>query len=273
MAFKTKARLLRPPFKCHGGKSYLKHYVLSNFPEGYQSLRYVEPFGGAASVLLNKSPGREEHLNDLHPGIAAIFDSIKGDPEEFSKRLRDLTYSSQTFSATLQLATTSSLSGIDLAVAEYALRRMSRGGLKKDFDWSERLRGGKPECVNAWETALAQIPALSERLRDVRITSQDGLRLVEEMNDGDVLAYLDPPYLHATRSAKNAYDYEMAEADHARLCEALVEFKGKALISGYDSALYNKVLAGWNRVERKIANHSSQAKLKEIKTEVLWRNY
>lgn len=273
MAFDIKTRLLRPPFKCHGGKSYLKHFVISQFPQGYEKLHYVEPYSGAASVLLNKRPGKREHLNDLHPGVAAVFESLRDQPGEFAKRLRSLTYSGETFTAALQQAATSTLSGIDLAVNEYTLRRMSRGGLKKDFAWSERLRGGKPEGVNAWETALALFPALSERLQAVTLSCLPALDVLREFNDGDVLAYLDPPYLHGTRVAKSAYEFEMSDDDHVELCEAMLAFRGKVAVSGYDSPLYNEMLAGWNRAERKIANHSGQTKTKSTKTEVLWFNY
>lgn len=266
-----KPALLRPAFKCHGGKAYLKHFILDNFPTKYERLNYIEPYSGAASVLLNKRPGPAEILNDIHPGIVAIFEAIKQDPDEFVERLQSLAYSEAIFTAALK--NKESLSGMDLAVNEYTLRRMSRGGLKKNFAWSERLRGGKPGDVNAWETAIAQIPAISRRLQAVDVSCEPAVEVLAENNRDDTLAYLDPPYLHATRAAKSAYEYEMAEADHRKLCEALLTFRGKAVISGYDSVLYNTFLSGWNRVEMKIVNHSSQAKQKQVKTEVLWKNY
>jgi hypothetical protein len=53
----------------------------------------------------------------------------------------------------------------------------------------------------------------------------------------------------------------------------LVTFKGKAIVSGYRSELYDTTLSGWTRVEMKVANHSSQSKVKVVKTECLWINY
>lgn len=46
---------------------------------------------------------------------------------------------------------------VELGAHEYIVRNMSRGRLGKDFAWSERLRGGKPGDVNAYENNLAII--------------------------------------------------------------------------------------------------------------------
>lgn len=266
--------ILRPPFKCHGGKAYLKNWVIDNFPDDYEEMTYVEPYSGAASVLLNKKPSKEEAINDLHGGIVEIFKAVRDDAEEFAKRLKKLSYTQRTFDRALKASVGPFDQKLDLAVNEYVLRRMSRGGMKKAFAWSDRLRGGQPGDVNAWKTALKMMPDLSDRLQNVYIFNKPAVEVIKAFNKPNTLLYVDPPYLHSTRAAKKVYEkYEMTEDDHKKLCEALVAFKGKVLISGYDSELYDSYFVNWQKIFRDIVNHSSQGKKKEIKREIIWKNF
>ena len=54
------SKKIRPPVKTHGGKHYLKNFIIENFPENYEELIYCEPLCGGASVLLNKNKSKQE---------------------------------------------------------------------------------------------------------------------------------------------------------------------------------------------------------------------
>lgn len=76
-----------------------------------------------------------------------------------------------------------------------------------------------------------------------------------------------PPYLHETR--KNyLYKHEMSDQEHEELLSAIVNHKGKILISGYENDMYNYCLKGWKKVYKKT---TAEKGLK--RTEVLWMNY
>jgi DNA adenine methylase len=94
-----------------------------------------------------------------------------------------------------------------------------------------------------------------------------------QVSDGsDTLFYLDPPYVYQTRTARDAYQYEMDDQQHARLIEAIFSCRGKVVISGYANKLYDHALRGWERHEIDMPNHSSQSKCKQRRIEILWLN-
>jgi DNA adenine methylase len=263
---------LRPPFKCHGGKYYLAKWIISHFPKGYENLAYVEPFAGGLSVLLQKRRSRREVVSDLDVGVVRILTALRDQPGEFLARLRDLVYAEETFLAAKQRQH-GGLAPLDAAVVAYVLRRMSRGGLQRDFAWSERLRGGKPGDVNAWLTALDMLPAISERLQNVAIHHADGAKVIEEHDGPDTLTYVDCPYLHESRKAVAAYTHEMSREDHVALAHVLLRCRGRVILSGYPSGLYEQLFGGWRTVSVEMPNHAAQGKAKRRMTERLWFNW
>lgn len=82
----------------------------------------------------------------------------------------------------------------------------------------------------------------------------------------EALHYVDPPYVHATRSeARKGYAHELADQDHAELLDCLGSLRGMVVLSGYACSLYDEALAGWQRVTREVTDHARQ-----WRQEVLW---
>ena len=103
----------------------------------------------------------------------------------------------------------------------------------------------------------------------------NALAFIQKYDHPKAMLYLDPPYLHETRVTTKDYDFEMGVKDHADLLSCLSHLKGKFIISGYPSDMYDKHARrlGWRKVERQIDNKASGKKTKDQKTECLWMNY
>ena len=65
----------------------------------------------------------------------------------------------------------------------------------------------------------------------------------------------------------------MSEAEHIRLAEVLNRIRGKAILSGYPSDLYDGLYGGWRRLTFDRPNHAAGGSIKARMTEVLWLNY
>lgn len=261
--------LIRPPVKWHGGKHYLAARIIEQFPD---HRIYLEPFGGAASVLLNKSPVDVEAYNDLDLRITRLFRVLRSQGQQFIEQVSLVPYSQVEFLDAR--AYPADADDLRKAVCDFIRWRQSFGG--RGQSWScttKRARGGMAGDVNAWWTAINQLPRIIERLRRVEILQEPAVQAIRRFDDPEALIYCDPPYVHATRSSPDAYGVEMSDENHAELAEQLNACQSKVVISGYASSLYDKLYRGWKRVEFDIANHAAGGKEKNRATECLWMNF
>jgi DNA adenine methylase len=259
---------LRSPLKMHGGKSYLARRIVALMPEHRV---YIEPFLGGGSVLLNKPPAEREVAGDLDPGLMNFWRHVGCPKSRLFEMAADVDYCEDEFRMACEAAPDLGVYG---ALCFLVRNRFSRGGLGKSFAWSDRLRGGQPGDVNAWDTIRSQLPAIAARVNRVEFHCVDAVSLIRANDANDALIYCDPPYLHETRTAKKAYAFEMGTDAHRSLLHTLTEAKGTILLSGYRSPLYDYAadLAGWHRIDFDMPNHSGQGKSKQRRTECVWSN-
>ncbi len=228
---------------------------------------------GGGFVLLNKKPSIKEIANDLDYPTYKMWADVKSG---WLLKVQQLSYSQNTFNFYLDKKNFDRLKYPDRWVSEreFVLRNMSRGGLKKNFSKSKRLRGGRNEGDNLWINKCKNLPEIMKRVRGVDFYNVDGIDCLRKFNQANMLSYIDPPYLQSTRTAKNAYDKEMSERQHEILLDFLLkDYKGLAILSGYPSLLYDKRLVNWNRHEKTVKNNSGQNIKKQSRIEVLWKNF
>jgi DNA adenine methylase len=261
---------IRSPVKWHGGKHYLCHRIIDLFPPHNT---YVEPFGGGASVLLNKEPSPVEVYNDLDHAITRLFRVIRDDPDRFQKLLALTPYSEVEFGSDLPETTDET----ELARRDFVRWRMSLGGRGKAFSYTKhRVRRGMADVVSGYLSIIDEVlPEIVERLRSVQLIERSAKDVIRLWDSPDTLFYCDPPYVHSTRNKRtlDAYGVEMTEADHRELADALRRVTGRVILSGYPSALYDELYGDWHYLDCEIANHASSTATKSRMTERLWCNW
>lgn len=266
---------LTQPIKWHGGKHYLADWIIGHMPE---HTHYVEPYFGGGSVLLRKDPeGVSEVVNDLNGGLSTLW-RVLSCPVKFPalcRRVEATPVSEDVFEMAGNVDR--GASDVDIAVQFFVRARQSRQGLMRDFATlsRNRTRRGMNEQVSSWLTALEGLPEVHARLKRVVILNRPAIEVIKQQDGPNTLFYLDPPYLHETRVTTGDYAHEMGGDEHAELLTWLAGIKGKFLLSGYPSDLYehHRRAHGWHVVTREIDNKASSAKTKAKKTECLWANY
>jgi DNA adenine methylase len=253
---------------------------------------YVEPYGGGLAVLWARDPGDQRFwvadTSSLR-GVSEVVNDVSGDLMNFWRTLQDpdaferfrriveaVPFSEPGWEeARDHLADSPGADPVRRAAWFFVLNRQSRTGQMREFTslTRERTRGGRNAEANAWWNAVRGLPAVHERLSGVVILNRPALAVIHSEDKSGTLFYLDPPYLHETRTSTDAYRHEMSEADHRELLDLVKQCRGKVMLSGYPSELYDTTLAGWNRHTFDIANHAAGGKSKRTMTEVLWCNF
>lgn len=269
-------KALRAPVAWYGGKGYYADWLIDRFPPHRV---YVEPFGGAANVLLRKPPSEVEVYNDLDARIVNLFRVIRDPATLESLRIKlELTpYSRDEFAAVIQREPSDD--PVENARVFFTACRQARGGIgmstrsKSAWAVSKRTRREMAEPVSKYLSAIDGLADIAARFRTVMIESRDALEVLASYDGLDTFFYLDPPYMPQTRYANRAdtYGKEMTADDHARLLARLKDLRGRVMLSGYATPLYDDALRNWTRVE--LAAKAMMANSGSSRTEVVWMNY
>lgn len=276
----------RPVMRYHGGKWRIAPWVISHFPP---HRIYVEPFGGAASVLMRKGRTYAEVYNDLDGEVVNVFRTLRNpsDAERLAELLRLTPFARDEFEGAYdpdpnadqveraRLTIVKAFMGFGSAAIHDVF---PRGMRTRASSWrpptgfrSNSSRSGTTAAKD-WSNYPAQLTAFCSRLAGVVIENRPALEVIAQHDHLDALFYVDPPYLGSLRNARRTngkvYTHDMTDDDdHIALLEALCELEGAVVLSGYPCPLYDDLLQGWVSVSRETIADGSAAR-----TEVLWLN-
>lgn len=233
--------------------------MISHLPE---HKIYVEPFGGGASVLLRKPPSKHEIYNDLDDEIASVFRVLRNKEQALQLyELLDLTpYSPAEIPIAYERTEDPVENARRVIVRSYFLFA-NDSIFRRDRTFR---RGPRNNHAQSWSNFIEAFTAFHQRLSGVTIENLPAEKLIRVYDSPETLFYVDPPYVSSTRS-QGKYRHEMTDCDHRDLATLLHGVKGKVVISGYASPLYDELYRGWDRHEKLNFNVANRPAM-----EVLW---
>lgn len=254
----------RPVLRWHGGKWLLAPWVIEHFPSHQV---YVEPFGGAASVLMRKPRSYAEIYNDLDCEVVNLFRVLRSDDAcRLVEAVRLTPFARDEFAGAYQESADP---------VERARRLIIRSFMGFGSNGHNRLTGFRANSnrsgttpAHDWVNYPDSLATVVKRIEGVTIENKDAKAVMAQHDAPTTLHYVDPPYVMATRSDDGAdYAHEMDDEAHSELLIALRGLTGMVVLSGYPHPIYDDLLFDWRRVERKALADGAAPR-----TEVLWIN-
>ncbi|VVS95342.1 DNA adenine methylase [Desulfoluna spongiiphila] len=237
--------ITRPALRYYGGKWKLTPWIISYFPP---HLNYVEPCGGAASVLIQKEPAKLETYNDISKELINFFKVLRDHREKLLRLLRCTPWARGEFEACKE----PSDDPIEQARRTFVLSWQSisehGGAWRSMYNYRRRPRSSTADMIE-----VSHLNDISDRLREVQLECRDALEVFEKYDNEDTLTFLDPPYLPEVRVNSNYYPDEWERDKHIETAKLARKAKGMVIISGYQSDLYRELyeVHGWERVDKK----------------------
>lgn len=128
----------RPALRYYGGKWRIAPWIIANFPP---HRCYVEPFGGAASVLLRKPPAPAEVYNDLDGDVVSFFRTLREHPAEIIRAIELTPFAREEF---VSAQSREGLDEIERARRVYVACCQGRAGLRGNrTGWRHCLGNGR----------------------------------------------------------------------------------------------------------------------------------
>ena len=259
-------------FGWYGGKYSHLDFILPYLPE--DATHFCDVFGGSAAVLINRPPAPIETYNDLDSELVNFFEILRNHGEELLKAISLTPFSREELIRACNPKP--DLSKFERARRFFVRARQTRTGLAQTSSegrWAHCIltsRAGMAGAVSRWLGSIDGLPEIVQRLQRVQIENAPAIEVIQRYDTKDTLFYLDPPYVHDSRGDSKAYGYEMTDFDHIELSVILNSIQGRAVISGYNTSLYDKIFKNWTRIDAPIKTCNSS---KGERQESLWLNF
>ena len=200
---------------------------------------FREPFTGGGSVALNMlATGRTKRvwLNDLEPGVVALWNAIIHDHRMLIRRVTEASVDLNYLLALRADYGARVLTGLDLAWAELVLRHCGHNGITIQASSLSRARIAQWSPNSVVRRVSDTHFLLAGRVEHGECTSMDACEVIAVR--GPCFIYADPPYVER---ADRLYRQPFVDEDHSRLAAALRSTDQPWLLSYRDHPLVRKL--------------------------------
>lgn len=261
----------KPVLRYHGAKFRMAEWVMQFFPEHNT---YIEPFGGAAGVLLQKPRVYAEVYNDMDSSVVNFFRVLR-DPSQRSQLLERIIltpYSRTDFEEAWE-PTDDPIEEARRLCIRAQMGFGSAGATKGATGFRIDSKREYGTAQHLWTTYPAAVADAGQRLAGVLIENHPAIDIMFQHDTEASLHFVDPPYVHSTRhmvNTKRCYRHEMSDQEHIDLIEALKKLKGYVVLCGYDNHLYSEHLSSWEK--HSIKSRISAGRGTALRLENVWLN-
>lgn len=274
--------MMKTPITYYGGKQTMLHHILPMIPEHQL---YCEPFVGGAAVFWAKPKSAIEVINDKNGELMNFYEQIQKNADELNKEIQATLHSRRAYQfATIVYQNPEFFTPIKRAWAIWTLCNQGFAGqMARSWGYSR-----KPTIRESDACTLKTINKklyfelkddfglfrLAKRIETVQLENNDAIKVIQSRDEKWSFHYIDPPYVESNQGHYAGYTHDDFEA----LLNALVDLKGKFLLSCYDVQLLRKYAekAGWKvfKIEKPLcAAKVKDGEKRSNKVECLIRNY
>lgn len=234
---------------------------------------WVDLFGGSFVVTINKEPSPIETYNDINKDLVNFFIQLRDNPQELVDLLYLTPHSRSEYDNAWHSEGDTDIERARKFFVRLTQSFLATGTQNERKGWSVATKQSRCRISEKTSKYINRIDGLQdviERIRRVQIECRDYKWVLGSYDSVDTMFYADPPYDQEKRSGSSDYMHHFTDQDHAELADKLRNIKGYFAVSGYDTALMNKLYKGFYFVKGpgRMGGYSKKAH-----HECLWLNY
>lgn len=236
-----------------GGKGHNAKKINQYIPNGNI---YLEPYCGMASLFAMQTKFAAYALNDIDQHIITLMRVLQNEQQyqELMRRLIYTPYSVDEFAKAIEIYTSKTEDNPIIKSWAFLVKQIQgfSGISKTKGNWGRSLQANNNGMIlyNYWQKKIANLNWWHEKLMGVYLDNKDALEFIPYWDATDNVFYIDPPYIKSTRltTTRDIYHNESDDEHHKELVNILTSLKGKAVLSCYDSPIYDLLLEhGWKK--------------------------